>query len=66
MKLLTPKETAELIGVSVTTIKVWIHRADDPLPSVTIGDSGTHRRVVAELIQPWLEQQAQGKASATK
>lgn len=66
MKLITPKEAAAQIGVSLTTIKTWINRANDPLPSVAVGETGSHRRVVAELIQPWLEQQAQGKASATK
>lgn len=66
MKLITPKEAAAQIGVSLTTIKTWINRANDPLPSVTVGETGSHRRVVAELIQPWLEQQAQGKVRATK
>jgi excisionase family DNA binding protein len=66
MQLITPKEAAEQIGVSLTTVKTWLNRANDPLPSIVVGDAGTHRRVVADLIQPWLEQQAQGKIRVTK
>lgn len=52
--LLTPRETAERLGVSVTTVKTWIHRAENPLPSIEVGASGRHRRVVAEQIDGWL------------
>lgn len=66
MKLLTPKEAADQIGVSLTTVKTWINRTDEPLPSIIVGDTGTHRRIVAEMINPWLELEAARKASATK
>lgn len=66
MKLLTPKEAAEQIGVSLNTIKTWISRADEPLPSIIVGDTGSHRRIVAELVTPWLENEAQRKVRATK
>ena len=66
MQLLTPKEAAEMIGVSLTTIKTWMSRPQEPLPSVQVGDSGKHRRIVGELVQPWLSSEAQRKAKGTK
>ena len=66
MQLLTPKEAAEMIGVSLTTIKTWMTRDQEPLPSVEVGDTGKHRRIVAELVQPWLAHEAQRKARSTK
>lgn len=62
MKLISPKEAAEQIGVSVATVKVWMRRADNPLPSVAVGTSGTHYRVVADAITDWLSDEASRKA----
>jgi excisionase family DNA binding protein len=66
MKLLTPKEAAEQIGVSLSTVKAWISREDEPMPSIIVGDTGSHRRIVADLVQPWLENEVQRQASSTK
>lgn len=62
--LLTPKEAAELMGVSVPTVKTWMHRADNPLPSVQVGKSGRVHRVVAELIDGWLFDESQRKTAS--
>lgn len=65
-KLLTPREAAERIGVSVTTVKEWMRRAADPLPSMQVGHSGRVHRVVADQIDPWLVAEAARKTVATK
>lgn len=62
--LLTPKEAAEQLGVSVTTVKTWMHRADNPLPSIEVGASGKHRRVVAEHIDGWLFDETSRKVAS--
>lgn len=62
MKLISPKQAAEQIGVSVATVKVWIRRAENPLPAVAVGTSGTHYRVVADAITDWLADEASRKA----
>lgn len=58
MRLLTPKQAAEQLGVSADTVRAWISRTDNPLPTVVVGSSGTHRRIVADQIGPWLEAEA--------
>lgn len=64
MQLISPQEAASQIGVSVHTVKVWIRRAADPLPSVDVGQSGKFRKVIAAEIAPWLSAEASRKASA--
>ena len=61
-KLISPRDAADLIGVSLATVKAWIHRAENPLPAVPVGASGRHFRVVADSIPSWLEAEAQRKA----
>jgi excisionase family DNA binding protein len=65
-QLLTPKEAADIIGVSVTTVKEWMRRADSPLPSVQVGKSGRVHRVVSDQIDTWLVAEASRKAAAAK
>lgn len=61
--LLTPKEAAEQLGVSVPTVKAWMNRKHNPLPSVEVGTSGRHRRVLADKVAAWLELEATKAAS---
>jgi transposase len=63
--LISPQEAAKQIGVSVHTIKVWMRRAEDPLPSVQVGESGKFLKVIASEIEPWLTAEASRKVSAT-
>lgn len=60
-QLISPREAAERIGVSVATIKAWIRRKDQPLPAVVVGESGKFLKVVAAEIDPWLAAEAQRK-----
>lgn len=64
-QLITPREAAERIGVSVATVKAWIYRAADPLPSVVVGQSGKFRRIVASQIDPWLTAEASRTAASS-
>lgn len=64
--LLTPKEAADRLGVSVTTVKEWMRRSDAPIPSVQVGKSGRVHRVLADQMEAWLVAEATRKASATK
>lgn len=57
-QLILAREAAERIGVSVATVKAWMRRGSNPLPSVQVGNSGVHRRVVASQITTWLEAEA--------
>ena len=56
--LLTPRQVADELGVSLATVKSWMRRQADPLPSVVVGASGSHRRIVAAQLNPWLEAEA--------
>ena len=56
--LLTPRQVADELGVSLTTVKSWMRRQADPLPSVVVGATGTHRRILSDLLHPWLEAEA--------
>lgn len=58
MQLITPAEAAKRIGVSHNTVRSWIRRAENPLPSVVVGQSGRNRKVITEAITPWLEAEA--------
>lgn len=64
--LITAKEAAEQIGVSAATVRSWMRRGTDPLPSVQVGSTGSHRRIVASQITPWLEAEASRKTGQTK
>jgi transposase len=57
-EVLSAPQAARLIGVSVSQVKAWMRRADDPLPSVSVGTSGRVRKVIAEQIAPWLGREA--------
>lgn len=65
-KLLTPREAAERIGVSVTTVKEWMRRAADPLPSMQVGHSGRVHRIVTDEIDAWLLAEAARKPQTTR
>jgi len=56
--LISPREAAERIGVSLSTVKAWMRRAADPLPSIPVGSSGRFRKVVAAEIPSWLADEA--------
>lgn len=57
-ELLSPPEAARLIGTNVAQVKEWIRRADDPLPSISVGKSGKFRKVLREQIPAWLAREA--------
>lgn len=61
-QLISPREAAERIGVSVATVKTWIHRSHEPLPAVQVGKSGRFYKVVADQIDAWLIAEASRKA----
>lgn len=65
-QLISPREAAERIGVSVATVKTWLRRSADPLPSVVVGESGRFRKVIADQIDPWLVAEASRKTVAVK
>jgi excisionase family DNA binding protein len=65
-QLISAREAAERIGVSTSTVKAWIRRADFPLPAIEVGQSGTHFRVVANSIPSWLEAEASRKAQGVR
>jgi excisionase family DNA binding protein len=65
-QLISAREAAERIGVSTSTVKAWIQRADFPLPSVQVGESGRHYRVVATSISSWLDAEASRKAQGVR
>ena len=61
-ELISPREAAERIGVSMATVKAWMRRADHPLPSVQVGASGKFHKVVSDQIDAWLVAEASRKA----
>ena len=65
-QLISPREAAERIGVSVATVKSWMRRAADPLPAVQVGHSGRFYKVVADQINPWLAAEAARKPVTAK
>jgi hypothetical protein len=66
-KLLSPRQAAQIIGTNVAQIKTWARRAEDPLPSVLVGESGKFRKIIAEEIPAWLAREAErGRAQAAR
>jgi excisionase family DNA binding protein len=65
-QLISPREAAERIGVSVATVKGWVHRAQHPLPSVTVGKSGRFVKVIASEIDAWLVAEASRKTGSVR
>lgn len=57
-KLVSPPEAARILGVHPEQVREWMRRADDPLPSVPVGSTGKHRRVVADSIPDWLARES--------
>lgn len=66
MKLISPREAAMEMGVSITTVKTWINRPEHPLPAVKVGTSGRFHKVIAEQVRPWLVAEANRQAGASK
>lgn len=60
--LISPAAAAKRIGVSLATVYAWVRRAEDPLPSVPVGETGRNVKVVASAIEPWLVAEAARKA----
>lgn len=65
-QLISPRQAAERIGVSVATIKNWIHRSHQPLPSVQVGKSGRFHKVIATEIDGWLIAEASRKTGSVR
>lgn len=65
-QLIYAHEAAERIGVSTTTVKAWMRRAQNPLPSVQVGRTGRIHKVIADEIDAWLAAEAARKAPATR
>jgi len=63
-KLLSRPMVAKMLGVSRDNVRQWTRRADDPLPTVLVGKSGTRRKVIASEIDPWLARQAEREHAA--
>lgn len=66
MQLISPREASERIGVSVATVKAWIHRAENPLPSVAVGATGKFYKIVADQIDTWLVEEAARKQGTVR
>lgn len=65
-QLIYAHEAAERIGVSTTTVKAWMRRRENPLPSVQVGATGRVHKVIADEIDAWLAAEAARKTAATK
>lgn len=65
-QLLSADEAANQIGVSRSTIKAWMRRAEHPLPSIQVGETGRVRKIVASEIDGWLTAEAARKTGTTK
>ena len=63
-ELISPQEAANRIGVSVRTIKVWMTKPDHPLPSIQVGPSGSHFRILTSEIEPWIKAEASKSGSS--
>ena len=53
-RLLTPKELGEALGISPSTLYVWIHRGSD-LPHVKFDGKHGSVRFREKSVQQWLE-----------
>lgn len=60
--LISPAQAAQRIGVSHATIRGWMRRAVNPLPSVIVGSSGRNRKVIVAEIDAWLANEATSKS----
>ncbi len=58
-KLLKVSEAADLIGVSQRQIRAWLKVGADPIPSVSVGDTGRVRLVIEDEIEDWLKRRAE-------
>lgn len=61
-ELITIREAAERLGVSHQTIREWMIRTDNPLPSIQVG---THRRIVVSMIGEWIVDESHRTAGGT-
>lgn len=57
-KTVSVPRAVELTGLTKRELYELINRQDDPLPSVPVGRTGTHRRVIVAEIDGWLLRQA--------
>ena len=61
-KLMTIPKAAQVIGEDVETVRAWVVRAVDPLPSVVTSGAESqrmHRKVVMAEVDEWLRRQSQ-------
>lgn len=65
-QLISPREAGEQIGVSLTTIKAWMRRAENPLPHVQVGTTGRVHKIVSAEIDGWLAAEATRNSGAAK
>lgn len=65
-QLISPREAGEQIGVSLTTIKAWMRRAENPLPHVQVGSTGRVHKIVAAEINGWLTAEAARKTGTAQ
>lgn len=63
-QLISPADAAKRMGVSLGMVYVWMRRADNPLPSVTVGRTGRNAKVVSAEIDNWLADEAARNAAA--
>ena len=56
-RLLKPREAAEELSTNVAQVKEWMRRAEHPLPSIVVGQSGKFRKVVAAELDGWFAEE---------
>lgn len=64
--LLSPQETADWLGVSLSQVYEWTRRADSPLPSIPVGKTGRMVKIVTAEVPGWLTAEAARKAGQGK
>jgi hypothetical protein len=65
-QLISPREAGEQIGVSLTTIKAWMRRAENPLPHIQVGSTGRVHKIVVAEINGWLTAEAARKTGTVQ
>ncbi len=60
--LLTPKQTAEMLGLSTWSVYKMIGGPDPLIPSVRVGLSGRSNRVSKAALEAWIARQGEAQA----